>query len=415
MKLKDPENEKYVKAGITAGLVVAVCMLIAFAVFRADLLSSHAGVLLAILKPFIYGAVMAYLLSPLCGWFESKLEKVCGADKKKLTEPVAILLSIATGLLIIFALFILVVPQVSKSVVELAKTLPDSMEKGNKFLNELLENQPMLKTYWQDFYDKLTIKLESLIKTDLLPKATSMLNEVAVQISGIMTVLKNVFLGLIIAIYILGARKQFAAQAKLVLHGIFNDKWAAIIEEEVRYTDKMFNGFFVGKLIDSAIVGLICFVGCIVMRFESAALIAVVVGVTNIIPFFGPYLGAIPCALLLLLENPVHCLMFLVFIIVLQQIDGNVLGPIILGDSTGLSGFWIMFAILLFGGLWGLTGMLIGVPLFAVIYDIIRKLTYLGVRSHGHGVMITEYNSVFNAEKKKKKDRSKKTDKDEHN
>ncbi|MCR5451614.1 MAG: AI-2E family transporter, partial [Lachnospiraceae bacterium] len=238
---------------------------------------------------------------------------------------------------------------------------------------------------------------------------TQILSEVAVKISDIVTMLKNAFLGIIISIYVLGARKQFAAQSKLILHGIFKDKTAGIIEQEVRYADKMFNGFFVGKLIDSTIVGIICFVGCMLMQFDSAALIAVVVGVTNIIPFFGPYLGAIPCTLLLLLDNPVHALMFVGFIIILQQVDGNVLGPIILGDSTGLSGFWIMFAILLFGGLWGLFGMIVGVPLFAVIYDIVRKLVYKGLDKHGYGTMITEYNAEFNPidEKKAAKEKRK--------
>ena len=164
-----------------------------------------------------------------------------------------------------------------------------------------------------------------------------------------------------------------------------------MVEKEVRYADRMFNGFLMGKLLDSAIIGLICFAAVSIMRFESAAFISVVVGVTNIIPFFGPFIGAIPCALLLLLVNPAHCLMFLVFIIILQQVDGNLIGPKILGNTTGLSSFWVLFSILLFGGLWGITGMIIGVPLFAVLYDIFRQLIRFGLSHHNRDDLIAKY------------------------
>lgn len=202
-----------------------------------------------------------------------------------------------------------------------------------------------------------------------------------------------------IAVYLLASRKLFGAQAKLLLYGIFPNKWAKIIEEEVHYTDKMFNGFFVGKIIDSAIIGLICFAGTTLLGFESAAFISVVIGVTNIIPFFGPFIGAIPCALLLLLgSNPWDALYFLIFIVILQQADGNIIGPKILGNTTGVSSFWVLFSILLFGGLWGLVGMVIAVPLFGVIYDIIRKLTARGLKRNRHEEMMQEYNEKFHEE-----------------
>lgn len=181
----------------------------------------------------------------------------------------------------------------------------------------------------------------------------------------------------------------------MILHAVFKPDWADWIENEVRYADRAFNGFFMGKLLDSAIVGVICFIGCLLMGFGSPLLIAVIVGVTNIIPFFGPYIGAIPCALLLLLESPVHCLMFVIFILVLQLIDGNVIGLKILGDSTGLSAQWVMFGILLFGGLWGIVGMLVGVPLMAIIYDIVRQLTYRGVRKNGREDLIAAHNAKY--------------------
>ena len=210
----------------------------------------------------------------------------------------------------------------------------------------------------------------------------SIINSLSVQLFGVLGVVKNIFLGLLISAYLLGSRKLFGAQAGLILHGVFSDKWAKIIEEEIRYTDKMFNGFLVGKIIDSAIIGLLCFAGTSIMGFEAPAFISVIIGITNIIPFFGPFIGAIPCALLLLLgSNP--------------QLDGNVIGPKILGNTTGVSSFWVLFAILLFGGMWGVVGMVIGVPLFAVIYDIIRKLVYRGLRKHKRESMITDYEEKY--------------------
>ena len=235
--------------------------------------------------------------------------------------------------------------------------------------------------------------------SSMMTTIQGIVNNITVQLIEVLSVFKNMFLGFLIAVYLLASRKLFGAQAKLLLYGIFPNKWAKIIEEEVHYTDKMFNGFFVGKIIDSAIIGLICFAGTTLLGFESAAFISVVIGVTNIIPFFGPFIGAIPCALLLLLgSNPWDALYFLIFIVILQQVDGNIIGPKILGNTTGVSSFWVLFSILLFGGLWGLVGMVIAVPLFGVIYDIIRKLTARGLKRNRHEEMMQEYNEKFHEE-----------------
>jgi predicted PurR-regulated permease PerM len=207
--------------------------------------------------------------------------------------------------------------------------------------------------------------------------------------------LKDLLIGSIVALYFLSKREQLAAQATMVVRSALKPAWAEWLLNEVKFADRMFRSFFSGKLFESAIVGAICFVGCLVMGFKNPLLLAVIIGVTNIIPFFGPIIGAIPCALLLLLDNPMHALMFVIFIIVLQQIDGNILGPKILGNSTGLSALWLMFGILLFGGLWGILGMLIGVPLMAVIYDIFRQLTFRGMRERGYGDQVDAYNRKY--------------------
>ena len=164
---------------------------------------------------------------------------------------------------------------------------------------------------------------------------------------------------------------------------------------EVLYADKMFGGFINGKILDSAIIGVLCYIACLIFKFPSALLVSVIIGVTNVIPFFGPFIGAIPATLLILIQNPIKALWFVLFVLVLQQVDGNIIGPKILGNTTGLSSFWVLFAILLFGGLWGFVGMIIGVPLFAVIYDVLKKFVFHGLRRNEEMELVTTYHDNF--------------------
>lgn len=399
--MKNPENKKYIKLGITGAAVIVIGLLCFFLLFRFESLSAGLQMVLGILTPFIYGAVIAYILTPVCNKIERFLGKLPG--KKGFVPALSIVLSLAFALALVWVLVMLVFPQVWASVVSIANAVPGQLAAANTWLHDLLESRPDLQTYWDEFSDKLSAGIESWLKTGLLPTVGTMVNELGSQLAVFFGIVKNLFLGILISIYFLASRKQFAAQGKLLLNGIFPRRWADLIEEEVRYADRMFNGFLMGKLLDSAIVGVICFAGTAFMRFESAALISVIVGVTNIIPFFGPFIGAVPCAILLLLEDPMHCLYFLIFVVVLQQLDGNIIGPRILGDSTGLSSFWVMFSILLFGGIWGIVGMIVGVPLFAVIYDMIRKLTFFGLNKRDRGALIEEYNSTFHPEPTEKK------------
>lgn len=264
-------------------------------------------------------------------------------------------------------------------------------------IDQVLQDQPQLQAYFNHFSSQIESGLNDILSANssMMQTIQGIIGNLTVQLIEVLSVFKNMFLGFLIAVYLLASRKLFGAQAKLLLYGIFPNKWAQIIEEEVHYTDKMFNGFFVGKIIDSAIIGVICFAGTTLLGFESAAFISVVIGVTNIIPFFGPFIGAIPCALLLLLDNPWQALYFLIFIVILQQVDGNIIGPKILGNTTGVSSFWVLFSILLFGGLWGLVGMVIAVPLFGVLYDIIRKLTNRGLQKNHKEDMREEYDNSF--------------------
>ena len=369
--------KRYLKIGITGAAILASGILCAFVLFKMPVIISVLKGITEILKPFLYGVVFAYLLAPLCNKIEEKLFQIFPKAKTKARRFIcfiAIVISLCVAIAVIWLIIMMIIPQVWDSVMKIIQMVPQKLIVVNNWIEHMLENQPELQAYFEEFSSQAESNIDSLLNVDTIQKVQSIINSLSVQLFGVLGVVKNIFLGLLISAYLLGSRKLFGAQAGLILHGVFSDKWAKIIEEEIRYTDKMFNGFLVGKIIDSAIIGLLCFAGTSIMGFEAPAFISVIIGITNIIPFFGPFIGAIPCGLLLLLENPMHCLYFIIFIFVLQQLDGNVIGPKILGNTTGVSSFWVLFAILLFGGMWGVVGMVIGVPLFAVIYDIIRKL-----------------------------------------
>ena len=390
--------KRYLKIGITGAAILASGILCAFVLFKMPVIIFVLKGITEILKPFLYGVVFAYLLAPLCNKIEEKLFQFFPKAKAKARRFIcfiAIVISLCVAIAVIWLIIMMIIPQVWDSVMKIIQMVPQKLIVVNNWIEHMLENQPELQAYFEEFSSQAESNIDSLLNVDTIQKVQSIINSLSVQLFGVLGVVKNIFLGLLISAYLLGSRKLFGAQAGLILHGVFSDKWAKIIEEEIRYTDKMFNGFLVGKIIDSAIIGLLCFAGTSIMGFEAPAFISVIIGITNIIPFFGPFIGAIPCGLLLLLENPMHCLYFIIFIFVLQQLDGNVIGPKILGNTTGVSSFWVLFAILLFGGMWGVVGMVIGVPLFAVIYDIIRKLVYRGLCKHKRESMITDYEEKY--------------------
>lgn len=395
--MKDQENWKYIKlacAGIAVVLVGVGCY---FLIEKVGAIQTGINEVARILMPFVYGAVIAYLLAPACNWFEKKLLEFLGENRKKMAETLAIVLSLILAILVLWALVMLVIPQLVTSVLNLVETMPQKIQDTNAWFNTLLEDQPELQKYWEAVYTQVFSKVQETFSEENIDKLMATAQTLLNNVVSVVNALLDFIIGIIVSVYFLAERKKFLAQAKLALYATFKKKWADLISDEVAYADMMFGGFITGKILDSAIIGMICFVCVSIMGLPSAALISAIVGVTNVIPFFGPFIGAIPCAFLLLLENPLYCLYFVIFIIVLQQADGNIIGPKILGDTTGLSSFWVLFAIILFGGKWGLVGMVIGVPLFAVIYDILRRIILRGLRKNQQEDMLIAYNHTFGA------------------
>ena len=376
------------KLGITGAAVLAFGFAILYILNQSTNIVAGIRVVFNILKPFLYGALIAYILAPMCNrmderflkWFPNATEK-----QKKGMKFLSIAIAVIFAVTVVVLLIILILPQVWDSTVRLIRILPARLSYANRMIDQLLKDQPELQKFFNHFSSQIESGLNDILSANssMMQTIQGIVNNITVQLIEVLSVFKNMFLGFLIAVYLLASRKLFGAQAKLLLYGIFPNKWAKIIEEEVRYTDKMFNGFFVGKIIDSAIIGLICFAGTTLLGFESAAFISVVIGVTNIIPFFGPFIGAVPAALLMLMVSPLKMVYLLIFIFALQQFDGNILGPKILGNTTGLSSFWVLFSITFFGGLWGIVGMIVGVPLFAVIYDLVGKCIRYFLRLRG--------------------------------
>ena len=309
-----------------------------------------------------------------------------------LINALSVALTILFGLLLVYALVMMIVPQLITSVTTLYYTARNNL---NDFVDwashqEIIASNQKLLDFIETSYDNLQDTLDNIVRTKLVPSMQSLLSGAALGVMSFVTFLKNIIIGVIVSVYLLASRKKFGQQGKMILYSLIKPRWADIILEEILYADKMFGGFINGKILDSAIIGVLCYIACLIFKFPSALLVSVIIGVTNVIPFFGPFIGAIPATLLILIQNPIKALWFVLFVLVLQQVDGNIIGPKILGNTTGLSSFWVLFSILLFGGLWGFVGMIVGVPLFAVIYDVIKKLVIHGLQRHQELTLLNE-------------------------
>ena len=394
---KRPHIKPYLY-GMLAGFgAIALSIIFFFLIYRFDGFGSAISTLTGILMPFIYGAVIAYLLKPVCNTIEGFLRRFIPEKMNGLISALSIALTILLGLLLIYALCMMIIPQLITSVTTLYYTAQRNIARFVQWANhvEFIENNQQIMDLLNNAYDTLNTSVDNLVKTKLLPSMQNILSGAAIGVLNVVTWAKNLVIGIIVAVYMLASRKRFVQQGKMVLYSVVKPRWASLITEEVKYADRMFGGFINGKILDSAIIGLLCYIGCLIFKFPSALLVSVIIGVTNVIPFFGPFIGAIPATLLILIQNPIKALWFVLFVLVLQQVDGNIIGPKILGNTTGLSSFWVLFAILLFGGLWGFAGMIVGVPLFAVIYDVIKKLVIHGLRRNEELDMLNTYHDNF--------------------
>ncbi len=379
VRMKRETKEKYIYPAVLKGCVVVAGVIVFFIIYRFDQVEQAAGRLLDILMPFVYGGVLAYLLRPVCAFLERGLLRCMeGRVRQNLARKLAGGLSIAGSLtfflVLTYTLLALVLPQVLESLVYVAKMLPELLNRATLWTEELVGDDVSKQEMIENLSSMLSINLMDWVTSDFMPDVQMILAELSSRVWNIFILAKNILIGLVVCAYLLSGRRRMKKQGKLILLGVFGKEWSDKILEELRFVDSMFVGFINGKLIDSLIIGVLCFAVMNVFNWPLAVLVSTIIGVTNIIPFFGPFIGAVPSALLMLIYGPWQMIYFLVFVLILQQFDGNILGPKILGNTTGLQSFWVLFSITLFGGLFGLAGMVVGVPFFAVLYDLIKKL-----------------------------------------
>lgn len=377
-------DKKYLYWGVTAFLVVCASICFYYLIFHGSSILGGVRTLINISMPIVDGFVLAYLLAPVLNLVEKRIlipaySSMSKQSKTELSERtrknIRKLGICVTALLTLFALycfFSILIPQLIYSIQNILLQFPTYIQNLNDWILSIFADNPDIESVVNNLLMRYSSKLEDWVSYNLIPQANSLFKLISTgligSVIGAAKALWNLLIGFIISIYLLDGKERFAGQGKKIIYSWFSIDTANIFVSNVRFIHRTFIGFIGGKIVDSIIIGIICYFGTTLIGTPYPVLVSVIVGVTNVIPFFGPYMGAVPSAILILMVDPRQCFYFIIFIFVLQQFDGNILGPKILGDSTGLNSFWVIFSITLFGGLLGVLGMVIGVPVFAVIY-----------------------------------------------
>ena len=375
-------KSKYFKWGLTAFLVIMASVLSIYLILNMSAMSKSIGNLLHMIMPIVDGFIVAYLLSPLIDIIEDKVLKPIAKKhnveidekKERLMRTISIFFSLLFVFVLIYLFIRTVVPQLIESIQNIINQMPVYLDSLINIANTIIEKLGLFPE--QDIVaiiEKYYEDIMNFLYENIVPSINGWVKSLSSSLFGFLGALWDLVIGFFIAVYLLSGKERFRAQLKKVVYVLFKRDRANQVIEDIRYVDKTFLSFFVGKIIDSIIIGMICFIILTLFNMPYTLLISVIIGVTNVIPFFGPFIGAIPSAFLILLIDPIKALYFVVIVVILQQFDGNVLGPIILGNSTGLSGFWVIFSIMLFGGIWGIPGVFLGVPTFACIYAWFRR------------------------------------------
>lgn len=387
------KQKTYLRWGVT--ITAAACAILVFydTFFQDGVLFIFIEKLFGILKPVLYGLAMAYLLTPIVDFFDRLLRDRLGAKRAGLMRCLSILVTWLLALGLVYLLFSILIPELVASVSLLFSNLESYYRTIYTWVTQLVEDNPYIServlTLVRDYYNELV----DWVKNTVIPGAQVAIVAVTGGVLSVLVFAKDLLVGIVVSVYILARKETFGLHTRKLLYSLVSAPHYERALRATREADRIFSGFVRGKLLDSLIIGILCFIVCSILKFPYTPIIAVFVGVTNIIPIFGPFLGAIPSAFLILLVSPRQCLYFIIFIIALQQFDGNILGPKILGDSTGLSAFWVIFAIMLFGGLYGFIGMFLGVPVFSVVYMLIWRFVDARLAARGMPLELVSYSA----------------------
>ncbi len=397
-------EKKYVYWGVTAFLVIAASLIFYYLLFHMNNVRAGFRTFTKTCMPIIDGLVLAYLMTPLVKHMERDFFiPLCkrlnlnteSAKTKKRMRLLSALITVIFVFVLLYLLCASIIPQLIVSIQNIALQLPVYATNLQDWIQKLFENNDDLAGIVTSLINQYSNELEDYLNSKLVPQLNVILTRFSSSIFssmlGLLVTAWNLLIGLIISVYLLVSKESFAGQSKKIIYAIWEEETANKLISNIRFVNATFGGFINGKLVDSLIIGLICFIGMTLLQLPYPLLISVIVGITNIIPFFGPYLGAIPSIILILMVNPKQALYFAIFVLILQQFDGNFLGPKILGNKTGLSSFWVIFSITLFGGYWGILGMAIGVPVFAVIYAGIKALVNQQLVKRGFSTNTKDY------------------------
>lgn len=377
-------NNHYFGWGLTAVCVVCAVLLIYDLVFRDSIVLAYLRQMASILAPILYGCAMAYLLAPIVKWFERSIFRHSGRNPPaKLVRGVSILLTWLVVFALLYGLLSVLLPELVESVKQLAANAQGYYYTVYNWVLHLLENNPEFAARAREVINEYYTDALTWINDNLMPQVQLAVTALSGGVVGVLVFFKNLFIGVMVSLYLLGAKESFSAAGCKLCYTLLPEDRAALFIRGVKTTDRIFSGFVRGKLLDSLIIGILCFFFSSLFEFPYAPLVSVVVGVTNIIPFFGPFLGAIPSTFLILLVSPRQALYFVIFVLALQQLDGNVIGPKILGNTTGLSSLWVIIAILVGGGFFGVAGMFFGVPVCACLNSLMNFFVEARLRKKG--------------------------------
>lgn len=412
-KRSDWDIRPYLAIGVLIFLVVCCCIVVFMLLFKSDAVKSVLGTIAGVTQPIFIGAVLGYLFNPLMRRIEGGLKdlilpKAKNEQKmKRLIRTVSSIITLVVFLMLFGFVIYLILPALGESIVNLVSTMSTNVDHFIAWYDDLSLTKGETVA-WEKYLLEATDYIEEWFDETLIPQLKGgqlqgYVMSITMGAINVVVVLKNVVIGLIVSIYVLMEKERFEGQTKKMIFAILPTKQANGVIQIIHKVDEIFGGFIIGKIIDSIIIGILCFIGCSILQMPYTLLVSVIIGITNVIPFFGPLIGAIPCLIIVTITDPLHGLYLLIFVLALQQVDGNIIGPKILGDSTGLSSFWVMFAIIVGGGLFGFMGMLFGVPTFAVIYYLIQRFIAYLLDRRGLPSKTTDYTMVTHVDPESKK------------
>lgn len=400
--------KKYAIIALIAFITFCCCILFFFMIYRYNGFADFWKELVQIVQPITIGLVLAYLLNPVMKLQEKYLLKFLlprmkiRRKAKKTARSMAIFGTLIFLVVVVALLIVMILPATIESIQEMIATLPNEINNIVGWVEDFTQGDTEVAEFARQTMESFSNFMRTFWEEGILSQAQAYITSITSGVIYSVKLVMNIIVGVIVSVYVMASKETFAGQAKKITYAIFKPLHANVIIDTVRKSHEIFGGFIIGKIVDSAIIGVLAYIILAIMKMPDTMLVAVIIGITNVIPFFGPFIGAIPSFLLIVIQSPIQGLYFLIFIFILQQIDGNIIGPAILGNSTGLSSFWVVFSILLFGGLWGFPGMLLGVPTMAVIYYIAQEIITYFLRKKGLAPETDKYIHLEKVEPKTK-------------